>query len=108
MQTNISRDTVHLNIGDSSFEGFIFLTDPLNVSIISSKVFLESIPSLQIGRIVAFELMDESQRFLPVCTKDEMDMVGHQDESQYFGSHQVRSNGNAVHPRLEIIVVQKP
>lgn len=106
---DIGRNTVHLDVGDGLLRLFVAEGNPVGFHAVllqelGNPVFLPVV----LG-ITSLEFVDECIHVLPRPEKDEMNMVGHQDEGQNGKCrHRGGQNRHIIHPNLEIRFLPKP
>ena len=109
MRTDVCSDTVHLDVGDRFFRGFVFIGDQFDIQAIFPEKLLDTIFPAIIEGVAMFEALDKVCRPFPMPFQEEMDMVGHQDKGEDCYIRSLRGlDGDIVHGYLEILPFPEP
>ncbi|MBP5635583.1 MAG: hypothetical protein J6W83_04255 [Bacteroidales bacterium] len=110
MCADVGGHAVHLHIGDRPFNGLVFVgRNQLDIQSIAAQELPDAVFLEVIEGVALLELCNEGEDVFPATSKQEMYMVGHQDEGQddHFRM-QGGLDGDIIHGDLEIFFVPEP
>ena len=108
MHTDLCCHAVHLHICDGALQRLPVQIQRTDVNAVVPQQFPDPILLPTVFAVAALEFGDKGKDILMITIQHEMDVVGHQDESQDTDIGAGRQDGDIVHPHLEIIIVPEP